>query len=104
MLNLLPWIILLTVPVSLFGVLCRINRMCWANTPRLLAVGFVLVAIGWGGVFFGVLDFLAHTVPVFWPTFLLCGIAGLALGNSLIFLSDRRADCGTCPPARRDYP
>ena len=92
-----PWAILFAVPIALFGVLCRINRMDWWRSPRPVVLSYLIIAIGWGCVLFGTMDYLAHSPPMWWPVFLLLGLMLLAVGNAALFLADRRKHCAACP-------
>lgn len=96
MLDLMVLVILLAAPVSLFGVLCAINRMHVSTTQRPLMVGFVLCAWGWGALIFAAIDYQVHAAPLFWPKVLLGGVMCLAIGNSVIYLSKRRRHCAAC--------
>ena len=94
--DLMIWAILLAAPVSLFGVLCAINRMHISTTQRPIMVGFVLCAWGWGALIFAALDYLVHAAPMVWPQVLLGGVLCLAVGNSVIYLGKRRRHCADC--------
>lgn len=91
-----PWAILCAVPVALFAVLCRLNRICWHQSPRGIAIAYALIAIGWGCALFGTMDYLMHPPATWWPTFLLLGLALLSVGNAALFLADRRRRCRSC--------
>lgn len=93
---LVPWIILPAISVVLFANLCVINQMHWSAVHRPVAVAYVLTAIGWGALGFGVLDYLVHLPPMFWPVFLLAGLAFLSIGHALLFLVERCSRCATC--------
>lgn len=94
--TLLPWGILATAPVALFGVVCAINRICVKVTRKRIAAAYVLIAWGWGAVIFALLDYLVHATPMFWPAAILSGVGFLSVGNALLFLVDRRRNCALC--------
>lgn len=88
--------VLIAAPVALFGVLCALNRMQVRVTRKRIATSYVLIAWGWGAVLAGVLDYLVHQPPIFWPSPLLAGVALLAIGNAALFLTNRRKNCLDC--------
>lgn len=99
-----PWIILPAISMVLFSVLCVINQMHWPVVHKPVAVAYVLIAIGWGALWFGVLDYLVHLPPMFWPVFLLAGLAFLSIGHALLFLVERRSRCVSCAQCLERFP
>lgn len=96
--------ILVCSPFAGWGAVCALAAMDRKTTAPLIAGGFFAVVIGWGGMIFAAIDYLAGAVlgnaPKFWPIAMLFSVLLLAIGNAAIYLANRRT-C-TCPycPAR----